>query len=168
MHLLQTKSNRGQIDYIKWRINSICIQSIHIIRKIYCASSTLSYPSLPKSIKIACIRRTALSFFRALLHYWNSFPSHCSIIFALPRQFFPKRNDEVLQFIFDFGMGQAVVDASGHETEFVTDVIAGAFKAFCEYTLRLIQGVDGIGQLYLTPAPGAWFSRILKISGVNK
>ena len=47
-------------------------------------------------------------------------------------------------------MGQAVVDASGHETEFVTDVIAGAFKAFCEYTLRLIQGVDGISQLDLT------------------
>ena len=63
MHLLQIKSNRGQIDYIKCRINSICIQSIHIIRKIYCASSTLSYPSLPKSIKIARIRRTAFFFF---------------------------------------------------------------------------------------------------------
>ena len=46
-------------------------------------------------------------------------------------------------------MGQAIVDAGGHEAELVTNVIAGAFKAFCEHTLRLIQGVDGIGKLDL-------------------
>ena len=32
-------------------------------------------------------------------------------------------------------MGQAVVDASGQETEFVTDVIAGAFETFREDAL---------------------------------
>ena len=47
-------------------------------------------------------------------------------------------------------MVQSVVDASGHETELVTYVIAGSLEAFRENALRLVQGIDGIGQLDLT------------------
>ena len=46
-------------------------------------------------------------------------------------------------------MGQAVVDAGGHEAELVTNVVADAFETFREDALRLIQGIDGIGQLDL-------------------
>ena len=52
--------------------------------------------------------------------------------------------------MFYFGMGQAVVDASGHETELVAYVIAGSFKSFREDALRLVESVDGISQLDLT------------------
>ena len=47
-------------------------------------------------------------------------------------------------------MGQAVVDAGGHETKLVAYVIAGSFEAFREDALRLVESVDGISQLDLT------------------
>ena len=47
-------------------------------------------------------------------------------------------------------MGQAVVDAGGHEAELVADVVAGSFETFREDALRLVQGIDGISQLDLT------------------
>ena len=46
-------------------------------------------------------------------------------------------------------MGQAVIYAGGHETELVADVIPGSFETFRENALRLVQGIDGIGQLDL-------------------
>ena len=65
------------------------------------------------------------------------------------RQFFSQRDDEVFQFIFDFGIGQAIVDTGGHENELVAYVIADSFKSFREDALRLVQGIDCIGQLDL-------------------
>ena len=56
-------------------------------------------------------------------------------------------------------MVQSVVDAGGHETELVADIIAGAFKSFREDALRLVQGIDGIGQLNL---PACSWRLILK------
>ena len=98
---------------------------------------------------MAHTRKTAFFFYRALLHHWNGRLIR-DIIFFITRQLFPKRNNEVLQFIFDFWMAQAVVDAGGHEAELVTDVIADTFKPFREDALRLVESVDGISQLDLT------------------
>ena len=52
--------------------------------------------------------------------------------------------------MFYFGMGQAVVDAGGHETELIPHIIAGSLETFREDALGLVESVDGISQLDLT------------------
>ena len=56
-------------------------------------------------------------------------------------------NDILLQGVFDLGMLEGVVDRSLHKAEFVTDIIAIALEFASEHALRLVEGINRIGQL---------------------
>lgn len=71
----------------------------------------------------------------------------------------------LLQGIMRFGMAQAVLDRSFKVTFLVADIETLTSKDVGEYALRLVQGIDSVGQLDFTAAAGLWIFKNVKNFG---
>ena len=61
-------------------------------------------------------------------------------------------NDILLQGVFDLRMLESVVDRSLHKAEFVADIIAITLEFASKHALRLVEGINCIGQLDFVPS----------------
>jgi hypothetical protein len=61
-------------------------------------------------------------------------------------------NNILLQSVVRFGMAQAVLDRGFEVAFLVADIEALTLEHVGEYALRLVQSIDGVGQLNLAAA----------------